>query len=78
MIDLHLVNVALASLGISAAAAVLIAAAVITIAAFGRHRTAARGQLAQAPADGPASARGGMPVGEGGRPNQARREPALR
>ena len=78
MIDLHLINVALAGLTISAGAAVLIAAVVITIAALRRYRTAARGQLAQAPADGPASAPGGMPVGEGSRPNQAHREPALR
>jgi hypothetical protein len=78
MIDLHLINVALASLGISAVAAVLIAAAVITVAAVGRHRTAARGQQAQAPAEGPTSVRAGAPAGEGGRVDQALREPALR
>jgi hypothetical protein len=78
MIDLHLINLALASLGIGAVAAVLIAAAVITIAAVGRHRAAARGPQAQAPVEAPTSVRAGVPVGEGNRPDHARREPALR
>jgi hypothetical protein len=78
MIDLHLINVALAGLGISAAAAVLLAAAVITLASVGRHRTAARAQQARVPVEGPTSVRAGLPVDAGSRPEQARREPALR
>lgn len=51
MIDLHLINLALAGLGVGAAAVVLIAAAVLAIAAFGRHgRTAHQRQLTDAPA----------------------------
>jgi hypothetical protein len=79
MIDFHLINVVLASLGISAAAAVLIAAAVIGIAAVGRHQAAARrGQPTPAPATVPASARATVPSEESSRPGHARREPALR
>jgi hypothetical protein len=47
MIDLHLINTALAVLGISAGVAVLVAAAIIVIAAIGTRRSAARrGHLA--------------------------------
>jgi hypothetical protein len=70
MVDLHLINLALATLGLSAAAAVLIAAAVITVAAVRRHRAADRAHHAAAP--------GRVPVEETGSPGQARREPALR
>jgi hypothetical protein len=78
MIDLHLVNGALASLVISALAAVLIAAAVIAVAAVGRHRTPARGQQAQPPGEGPAPVRAGAGIHERTRADQARSEPALR
>ena len=70
MVDLHLINVALATLGLSAAAVVLIAAAVITVAAIGRHRAADRARQAVAP--------GRVPVEETSSPDQALREPALR
>ena len=63
MIDLHLINTALAILGIAAGAAVLIAAAVITIAAMRTRRPASRpGDLAALP----------------GGTTADRREPALR
>ena len=78
MIDLHLINVALASIGVSVVAVVLIAVAVIAVAAVGRRRTADGGKQAQAPAGGPTSVRTGLPVDQGTRPDQARREPALR
>jgi len=79
MIDLHLINVALAGLTISAGAAVLIAAAVLTIAAIGRRRTAARRvQMAAAPARVPTRVEAGVPAEEGSRPGYARKEPALR
>lgn len=42
MFDIHLINMALAGIGVSAAAALMIAAAVITIAAVGQHRQALR------------------------------------
>jgi len=42
MIDLHLINIVLAGLGMSAGAAVLIAVAIIAIAALGQHRPASR------------------------------------
>jgi hypothetical protein len=42
MIDLHLINMALASLGIGAGAVVLIAIAVAAIAALSQHVTALR------------------------------------
>ena len=51
MIDLHLINVALAGLGIGAAAVVLIAAAIGVIGAF-----AQRGHAAHQPQVRPASA----------------------
>jgi hypothetical protein len=41
MIDFHLINVALTGLGIGAAAVVLIAAAILVVAAFGRRGTTA-------------------------------------
>jgi len=78
MIDLHLINVALASLGISAVAAVLLAGAIITLASVSRRRNAARVQQARVPAERPTSVRAGLPVDEGSRPDQAHREPALR
>jgi hypothetical protein len=91
MIDLHLINLALASLGISAVAVVLIAAAVIIVAAAGRRRAVARlGQpspaVTRVPATVPAKMRATLrakvraeaPAEESGRPGQARREPALR
>ncbi len=47
MIDLHLINVALAGLGTGVAAVLLIAAAILVIAAFGRRgRASHRTQLA--------------------------------
>jgi hypothetical protein len=77
MIDLHLINAALASLGISAGVAVLIAAAVITLAALGRHRAVARrGQ--PSPAELRAGARAAAPAEDASRSGQSRREPALR
>ena len=42
MIDLHLINIAVASLGIGAGAVLLIAAVIIAIAALGRHGPASR------------------------------------
>jgi hypothetical protein len=63
MIDLHLINTALAVLGISAGAAVLIAAAIITIAAMRTRR--------------PESRRSDLAVMPGGA-TADRREPALR
>jgi hypothetical protein len=62
MIDLHLINTALAVLGISAGAAVLISAAINTNAAIGTRRSASRrSDLAVTPGT-----------------TTARREPALR
>jgi hypothetical protein len=48
MIDLHLINVALASLGAGAAVILLIAAAIYAVAVFGRGRRSHRNQLAHA------------------------------
>lgn len=49
MIDLHLINVALAGLGAGIAGVLLIAAAIYTVAVFGqRGRQSHRGQLAHA------------------------------
>src|SRR5260370_3103182 len=63
MIDFHLINVVLASLGISAAAAVLIAPPGISLAAVGPHpATARRGQPAPPPATVPTSARATQPT----------------
>ena len=42
MIDLHLINVALAGLGVGAAAVLLIAAAIFAIATFGRRGRVSR------------------------------------
>ncbi len=49
MIDVHVINTALARLGIGAAAVVLIAAAVLALAAFARRGRAER-RIAQASA----------------------------
>lgn len=69
MIDLHLINTALAAMGISAGAAVVIAAAIIAIAAIRLRGSAQRrDRLAGTP--------GGTAV-SGGRA-AADREPALR
>jgi len=69
MIDLHLINTALAALGIGAGVVLLIAAALIAVVAIGQHRSALRrGHLAVTPAT-PAM---------GHTPAQAPREPALR
>jgi len=74
MIDIHLINVALAGMGISAAVVVLIAAAVLTIAAIGPRRAAAQSGQPAAAAAGPT----GVPTEDASRPGQARRVPALR
>jgi len=72
MIDLHLINVALAGLGAGVAAVLLIAAAIYAIAVFGpRGRTARRSHVAHA-STGPLAA---TTVSD--HPNQVR-EPALR
>lgn len=72
MIDLHLINVALAGLGAGVVAVLLIAAAIAAIAAFGRRgRVAHRGSLAPA-GTAPAEA-----TTASGQKNQVR-EPALR
>jgi hypothetical protein len=74
MIDLHLINLALAGLGVAAAAVVLIAAAILTVAAFGRRGTAARHhQLAPVAAHAAESA---APSDAGD--HESLREPALR
>jgi hypothetical protein len=74
MIDLHLINLALAGLGVGAAAVVLIAAAILTVAAFGRRSTAARQhQLAPVTAHAAESA---APSDAGD--HESLREPALR
>ena len=71
MIDLHLINLTLAILGIGATAVVLIAAAVIATAAVRRRRAAPRHtQPVTAPAGGPALAASPRTTG--------RPEPALR
>jgi hypothetical protein len=74
MIDIHLINVALVGMGISAAIVVLIAAAVLTIAAISTRRAAARSAQPVAAGAGPI----GVQTEESSRPGQARREPALR
>ena len=74
MIDIHLINVALAGMGISAAVVVLIAAAVLTIAAISTRRAAARSGQPAAAGAGPT----GVPTEQSSRPGQAHREPALR
>lgn len=70
MIDLHLINVALASLGIGAGAVMMIAATVIAIAAIVQHRAATRSQ--QAHAQVTAKPRQASPV------SPVQRQPALR
>jgi hypothetical protein len=78
MIDLHLINVALAGLGIGTGAILLIAAAIITIAAIGQHRTAAqthRARIGTMP--GQAASQAGR-VPEVPEVPEMRREPALR
>ena len=74
MVDTHLINIALAGLGISAGVAVLIAAAIIGISAIVLHGRARRGttphgaglSLAGAPqAEAPQAER--IPVGAGQR-----------
>jgi hypothetical protein len=55
MFDTHLINVALASFGISAGAAILIAAAIIGIVAWHRHdRLSGSRRLTVVPAHAPA------------------------
>lgn len=49
MYDIHLINMALAGIGVSAATALVIAAAVIAIAGIGRHKQALRHRRAGKP-----------------------------
>jgi hypothetical protein len=72
MIDLHLINVALAGLGTGVAAVLLIATAILIIAAFGRRdRVSHRSQLAP----GSSTPAPSVTVGD---QNAKVREPALR
>ncbi len=69
MIDLHLINTALAALGIGAGAVLLLAAALIAVAAIGQHRSALRRSHLAVTAGTPTMSH---------TPTQAPREPALR
>lgn len=48
MLDTHLIYVALTVFGILAGTAILISAAIITVAAMRQHRTSTRGKLTTA------------------------------
>ncbi len=68
MIDIHLINVTLASLGIGSGVAILIAATIMVLAAVRQHRVAAHLGTPLATASS----------GKDLRHEPARREPALR
>ena len=68
MIDLHLINMALAGIGSAAAAAVLIAALIVGVAAVLRDRRLHHGGIGAVPMAGTAAPS----------PREREREPALR
>jgi len=72
MIDLHLINVALAGLGVGVAAVLLIAAAIYAIAIFGPRGRASRQSHAAPATTGPLAATAVIDQ------NDQVREPALR
>ena len=76
MIDLHLISMALAGLGIGTGAVLLLAAAVIAIAAIARRRTPLRhGHLAATPGAATPTMSDAATTAH---PEPSRREPALR
>lgn len=85
MIDIHLINMALAVIGVLAGSAIVIAAAIIVIAAIREHRISWRaGQPRVARTVGPAtslpreSGQAEPGLTEPAPPEPGRREPALR